>query len=279
MNFWVKLQQICETEMPRPESYGWFHLLFFALSIIAGILLCVTHKKGDDARVRRAVFVTGVLVILLEVFKMFVYSFYIEDNRLIWDFQWYAFPWQFCSTPMYVSLLTGIFKKGKVHHSLMAYLATYALFAGLCVMFYPGDVFIGEIGVNIQTMICHGSMISVGMYLWYSGYVKPHHKTILGAMAVFAVAILCAVTLNELAAVTGILEEHTFNMFFVSPYCEPSLPVYSLVQAAVPYPFCLLIYFLGFSAAAYLILLAVLGISRLVTRCKAKARSADGEAK
>ena len=66
-------------------------------------------------------------------------------------------------------------------------------------------------------------------------------------------------------------------MFFVSPYCEPSLPVYSLVQAAVPYPFCLLIYFLGFSAAAYLILLAVLGISRLVAR--AKARSADGQAK
>jgi hypothetical protein len=67
-------------------------------------------------------------------------------------------------------------------------------------------------------------------------------------------------------------------MFFVSPYCEPSLPVYSLVQAAVSYPFCLLIYFLGFSAAAYLILLAVMGISRLVTRCKTKTRAVDGQA-
>lgn len=53
--------------------------------------------------------------------------------------------------------------------------------------------------------------------------------------------------------------------------------MYSLVRAVVPYPFCLLIYFLGFSAAAYLILLAVMGISRPVTRCKTKTRAVDGQ--
>ena len=197
MNFWVKLQQICETQMPRPEPYGWFHLLFFSLSILAGILLCVTHKKGDDKRVRRAVLVTAIVVILLEIFKMFVYHFYIEDGKLIFDFQWYVFPWQFCSMPMYVGLLTGIFKKGKIHDSLMAFLATYAVFAGLCVMFYPGDVFIGEIGINVQTMICHGSMLTMGIYLYASGYVKAEHKTILRAIPVFAVAVGMAVLMNE----------------------------------------------------------------------------------
>ena len=268
MNFWVKLQQICETEMPRPGNYGWFHLLFFALSIIAGILLCVTHKKGDNRRVRRAVFVTGVIVILLEVFKMFVYSFYIEDNKLIWDFQWYAFPWQFCSMPMYVSVLTGIFKKGKVHQSLMAFLATYAVFAGLCVMFYPNDVFIGEIGINVQTMICHGSMLTIGIYLYGSGYVKTEHKTILRAIPVFAVAVGMAALLNEVVYKSGILGDETFNMFFISPYFEGTLPVYSSVQAVVPFPFCLFIYIAAFSAAAYIMLLGAWGIKMLAHKTK-----------
>ncbi|MBR2622021.1 MAG: YwaF family protein [Clostridia bacterium] len=268
MNFWVKLQQICETEMPRPGNYGWFHLLFFALSIIVGILLCVTHKKGDDARVRRAVFITGVLVIFLEVFKMFVYSFYIEDNKLIWDFQWYAFPWQFCSTPMYVSILTGIFRKGKVHKSLMAYLATYALFAGLCVMFYPNDVFIGEIGVNVQTMICHGSMLTIAIYLYGSGYVKTEHKTILRAIPVFAAAVGIAALLNEVMFHSGIIGDETFNMFFISPHFEGTLPVYSSVQAVVPFPWCLIIYILAFSAASYIMLLGAWGIKKLIKRKK-----------
>ena len=268
MNFWVKLQQICETEMPRPGNYGWFHLLFFALSIIAGILLCVTHKKGDDRRVRRAVFVTGVIVILLEVFKMFVYSFVIEGDQLVWDFQWYVFPWQFCSMPMYVSLLTGVFRKGKIHQSLMAFLATYAVFAGLCVMFYPNDVFIGEIGVNIQTMICHGSMLTIGIYLYGSGYVKTEHKTILRAIPVFAVAVGMAALLNEVVYKSGILGGETFNMFFISPYFDGTLPVYSSVQAVVPFPWCLFIYIAAFSAAAYIMLLGAMGIKKLARKTK-----------
>ena len=268
MNFWVKLQQICETEMPRPGNYGWFHLLFFALSIIAGILLCVTHKKGDDRRVRRAVFVTGVIVILLEVFKMFVYSFVIEGDQLVWDFQWYVFPWQFCSMPMYVSLLTGVFRKGKIHQSLLAFLATYAVFAGLCVMFYPNDVFIGEIGVNIQTMICHGSMLTIGMYLYGSGYVKTEHKTILRAIPVFAVAVGMAALLNEVVYKSGILGGETFNMFFISPYFDGTLPVYSSVQAVVPFPWCLFIYIAAFSAAAYIMLLGAMGIKKLARKTK-----------
>ena len=269
MSFWVKLQQICETEMPCPTSYGWFHLLFFALSILAGILLCVTHKKGDDARVRRAVFVTGILVIALEIYKMFVYSFYIEDNRLVFDFQWYAFPWQFCSIPMYVSALTGIFKKGKIHNSLMAFLATYAVFAGLCVMLYPNDVFINEIGINIQTMICHGSMLTIGIYLYGSGYVKTEHKTILRAIPVFATAVGVAIALNEVMFYSGVLNGETFNMFFVSRHFDGTLPVYSIVQSLIPYPFCLIAYIIAFSLAAYIMMLGAWGIQKIAARKKA----------
>ena len=274
MNVWVKLQQICETPMERPTNYGWFHLLFFALSILAGILLCVTHKKGNDSRVRRAVFFTGVIVILLEIFKMFVYSFYIEDNKLLWDFQWYVFPWQFCSIPMYVSLLTGLFKKGKIHQSLVAFLATYAIFAGLCVMLYPNDVFIGQIGVNVQTMICHGSMLTIGIYLYGSGYVKTEHKTILRAIPVFAVAVSVAALLNEVVYKSGILAGETFNMFFISPYFEGTLPVYSLVQKVVPFPWCLFIYIAVFTLAAYVMLLGAMGIRKLFGKHKTQEKEA-----
>ena len=274
MNVWVKLQQICETPMERPTNYGWFHLVFFALSILAGILLCVTHKKGNDARVRRTVFVTGVIVILLEIFKMFVYSFYIEDNKLLWDFQWYVFPWQFCSIPMYVSLLTGLFKKGKIHQSLVAFLATYAIFAGLCVMLYPNDVFIGEIGINVQTMICHGSMLTIGIYLYGSGYVKTEHKTILRAIPVFAAAVSMAALLNEVIYKSGVLNGETFNMFFISPHFEGTLPVYSLVQKVVPFPFCLIIYVAVFTLAAYVMLLCAMGIRKLASKHKTQEKEA-----
>lgn len=263
MHFLQSLLRILDAQMETPQPYGWFHLLWFAISLIAAVVLCVWHHKGgDERRVRNIVFGVAVTVIVLEIYKMINFSFSYE-NGITFDFQWYAFPWQFCSTPMYVGFLTGIFRKGKIHESLCAYLATYAIFAGAAVMFYPTTVFIGTIGINIQTMICHGSMITVGIYLLYTGYVKLEHKTILKAMPVFATTLLIAVILNEIAYYSGLLETDTFNMFFVSRHCEPSLPVYSLVQGIVPYPWCLLLYIFGFTTAAYLMLLIAMGVRAL----------------
>ncbi|MBQ8309924.1 MAG: YwaF family protein [Clostridia bacterium] len=268
MEFWGNLLQFLDTEMTTPAAYGWFHLLFWVLSVGAGILLCILHRNAGEKRVRRVVFWVAFAVFVLEIYKQINFTFSYTDGVITADYEWYAFPWQFCSMPMYVGLLTGFFRKGKIHDALCAFLATFAMFAGLCVMIYPNDVFISTIGINIQTMICHGSMLTVGIYLWYTGYVKAEHKTILRAVPVFAAAVLVAVILNEVAYVTGLLETDTFNMFFVSPHCDPSLPVYSLVQGSVPYPWCLLIYIAGFSAAAYVILLAVMGIRALVGKIR-----------
>jgi hypothetical protein len=256
-----------DASMDKPELYGSFHLFWFILSILAAVVLCVTHRKGDDSRVRKVVFGTAIVVIILEIYKMINYSF-SYDNGIVFDFQWYAFPWQFCSTPMYVGALTGLFRKGKIHNALNAYLATFAVFAGLCVMIYPSTAFTQTIGINIQTMICHGSMITVGIYLLYSGYVKLEHKTILKAIPVFAVAVLIAIILNETAYYTGLLKSETFNMFFFSRHCEPSLPVYSQVQQVVAYPWSLFIYIAGFSLAAYLILLLGIGVSKAAEKVR-----------
>lgn len=269
MTFWQSVLAFLDSSMQTPESFGWFHLVWFLLSFLVLIPLCRFPKKPSDDHVRRVVLVTALAVTLLEVYKQINYSFSYE-NGIVFDYQWYAFPFQFCSTPMYVGLLAGLTKKGKVHESLCAYLATYAMFAGLCVMVYPNDVFISTIGINIQTMICHGSMITIGIYLFASGYVKLQHRTILKAMPVFAINVALAAVMNEIAYQVGLLETETFNMFFISPYCDPHLLIYSEVQKVVPFPFCLIIYIAGFTAAAYLILLMAMGIGA----CLRKARHA-----
>ncbi len=266
MEFWGRLLQVLDARMEEPKMFGWFHLLFFALSIIGGVLLCLFRKGDNEKFARKWLLITAIISIVLEVYKQINYTFQYDGSVITGDFQWYAFPFQFCSTPMYLSLLAALVKNKKVHDALCAYLATFALFAGLCVMFYPPQVFITTIGINIQTMICHGFMISMGIYLLGSEYVKLEHKTILKAIPVFAVCIALACVMNEIAYFSGLLENETFNMFYISPHCEPSLPVYSLVQQVVPFPWCLIIYIAAFSLASYLILLIAMLIKRLAKK-------------
>lgn len=275
MEFWGNLLKLLDTQMEEPAMYGWFHLLFFAGCIAAGVWLCIKHKQADEAFARQLLLIVFGLSFLLEIYKQINYTFSYDGQTISADYQWYAFPFQFCSTPMYVGLLAGALRKGKVHDALCTYLATYALFGGLCVMVYPAQVFIGTIGINIQTMICHGSMITVGMYLLYTQYVKLEHKTVLKAIPVFACLVAMAMVMNEIARATGLLERETFNMFFISPYCEGTLPVYSLVQAVVPYPWCTVIYIVMFTVAAYIMLL----LGMLANKLSVKSRRANQKIK
>ena len=261
MEFFRKVLEVLDTEMERPCAYGWFHLLFFALSFGVAVLLCALYHKGYIKNVKKVVFITAVAVIVLEVYKIINYGFSYTDG-IEFSFPWSAFPWQFCSTPMYVGLLAGL-TRGKIHDALCCFLATFAVFAGAAVMVHPGDVFIETIGVNIQTMICHGSMITIGIFLYYTNHVKAEFKTILKAIPVFAGCLSVAVILNEVGHSAGLTEDYFFNMFYVSRHEEGHLPVYSDVQAVVPYPWCLMIYILAFAIAAFAVLAVAMGITRL----------------
>lgn len=267
LHFFGKILKILDAEMTEPALFGWFHLLFFALSIITGIILIKKFKNTDKKTVRKILFIAAVITIVLEIYKQINYTFKYDGISISADYQWYAFPFQFCSTPMYIFLLAGLINNDKIHNALCSYLATFSTFAGLCVMFYPGDVFIDTIGINIQTMIHHGAMVTIGIFLLGSGYVKTEGKTVLRGASVFAVCILLATVMNEIAHITGLLDREVFNMFYISPHCEPSLPVYSIVQKHVPYPLCTIIYIGAFTLASYIILM----IAHLIKRIAKKA--------
>ena len=241
--------------MEEPSLFGWYHILWILISLVFAWVLCKSYDRSSrkERHIFRAVFFTAVVVAVFELLKMINFNLVWENGALKADIQWYAFPFQFCSTPMYIGLMTGIFRRGKINDALCTYLASYAVFAGLCVMIYPGDVFIETVLINIQTMICHGSMISVGIYLVYTGRVRV--KDFVKAVPVFLTCVVIALLFNEGAYRVGLIEAgHDFNMFMLSRYCEPALPVFSWVQHHVKYHWELMIYVSVFTLAGYAVL-------------------------
>ena len=265
--------RILDTPMQTPSMYGWFHLLALGMMFVSIALLHKCCRKHSPERVSRVVLIVSFITFLLEIYKQINYNIAYEGGVRL-ELQLYAFPWQFCSTPMYAGLLAGCIRKGKVHDALCAYLATYAVFAGAAVMAYPSTVFVDTIGINIQTMFCHASAVVIGVYLYMSGYVKPEFGTIFKAIPVFLVAVAIAVVLNEAAFFAGILEEHDFNMFFISRHEESELPVYGQIHKALPYPLSVVVYVLGFTAAASGVLLGAMGMSRIRKKRSEKSRVA-----
>ncbi len=239
-----------EGTMATPTWFGWYHIMWLVIMVAVCVLVYIFRNKISKKTVNIILLTTGIVLVIFEIYKQVIYSFDYHgvDQSATWSYRWWAFPFQFCSTPMYLMILAGVLRKGKVYDCLTGYLATYALFAGLAVMVYPGGVFTSEIGINIQTMFWHSSMFMIGFLLLATRTVELKFKTVLKATIVFAIMVTLALVMDILWHFYG--TEGTFNMFYISPYYPCTLPLLEIIYANTPYVVFLLIYIIGFMLVA-----------------------------
>lgn len=270
MNFFEKILHSLEGEMTRPGNYGWFHILSIAIVAAVTVFLCVKYRDTDDKRFRRIMLVCWLVMTVGEIVKQFLFTFEYDGSSPVWDYQWYAFPYQLCGTPLVVLPFVVFLKDGKMRDACITYMATFSLFGGLAVYFYPNDVFVETIAINIQTMVHHGLQVIMGIYIASRNRFKMGVKRYLGGVTVFVGLLLIAVAMNigvyHIFVSKGI--DETFNMFYISPYFECTLPVLSIIYPLVKYPVFLAIYVFGFMLIAAIIYYATKGIVRIVSKKK-----------
>ncbi|MBQ8374808.1 MAG: YwaF family protein [Clostridia bacterium] len=270
MNAFEQFLHSLEGEMERPGNYGWFHLMFVGIILVLTVLACIYFfvKKRPDSHLRIFAGVLWGIIFVLEIYKQLIYSFNFDEATgvVTWDYQWYAFPFQLCSSPLYLLPFVAFMKEGKFRDSIMSFLSTFALFGGLAVFFYPNDVFVGTIGINIQTMVHHGTQIITGVAFLVYNRKKLNFKYFFSGGIVYAVMISIAMILN-LTVPFG--TDETFNMFYISPNFPSTLPILSIIYEQVDYFVFFLVYLVGFFAIAALIF----GIACLVRFLKKLAQT------
>lgn len=242
--------EILDLRMRQPIPYSsfsnsWFHYLSLILMVVSLIIFIKLFKNGSEKSIKKTLLITGILMIVLEIYKQVIFTYQANE------YQWYAFPFQFCSTPMYLYVIYGLSKNKKLDSHLLSFLATFSTFAGLAVMFYPISVYVSTVGINIQTMVHHGLMASVGLAL-LATKTEFNLKTLFKASTVFIILMAVAYLLNTLFQV--FINDGTFNMFFISPEFGTEIPILSMIQPHVPHIVFLIVYAVGFSFMALLML-------------------------
>ena len=272
MPFFAKVLALFQTEIEIPKMYGGLHLAFVALIIAASVLLCVFFRDAKDKTYRRIVLISWILIAVLEVYKQITYTYSFDGTAFVADYRWYVFPYQLCSTPLYIMPFAALLKDGRVRDAMMVYLATFSFFGGLAVILYPGDILTYYLGISIQSLIHHGVQVVIGIYT--AAYLRKRYdfKLLLHALPVFAVLVTIALVMNigVYHAFTAAGIGDTFNMFFVSPYFDCTLPVLSMIYPLVPYVVFVAIYILGFCFVSYLMFLIQKGVTKLAGGIRVK---------
>jgi hypothetical protein len=256
--------------MPFPTMFGLFHLISLIVVILVTVIVAIQFRHGGEKTLRIILLTMAVTTLTFELYKQLVFTFHYDAVNEVsyWSYQWYAFPFHFCSIPMYLAPVAAFLKPGKVRQAIFNFLGTFGLFGGLAVMIYAEPVLISMIGISIQTMIHHGSQVVIGVFLLVSGRVQFNYKAMLGASIIFVIPVLLSILMNVVFYQINGTSLGVFNMFWISPYFATDLPILSLIKPAVPYPIFVIIYIVGFILIATIMLSLAMGIDRLIKQVK-----------
>jgi len=257
MNFFVKFLLFLQTEMTRPEPYGWYHLLWIGLTVLTIALLFLLRKHWGEKQLKWVLGIFGIIAALTELLKQISWSFQWDaaTQTAIWDYQWYAAPFQLCSTPIYLALLCLFLKKGKFRNACLSYLAFVTVLGGLMTILIPDSCFCRDTLVNIHTMWLHCGSFVLAVYLLMSGAVKPERRSWMRGVTVFFIMAAIALALNIGVYHSSVLGDESFNMFYISPYFISVLPVFDAIQQAVPYPVFLGLYLVALTLGSLVVFL------------------------
>lgn len=254
MNFFESIIYALQKEMETPKPFGWFHLMWIGFIIISLFLL--SKMKHNEKRLRIILFIYGFIALVLEVLKQITWSFNYESGVIIWDYQWYAAPFQLCTTPIFVSLGYLFIKNKNIKKALLSYMAFITILGSFLTVIIPTSCFVETILINIHTMWLHCGSLVVSIYLIMKNVVKLKRENLFNSFLVFIIFLIIAEALNIIIYNSGILNGETFDMFYISPYFISTLPVFDVIQQNVPFIMFLLIYifsiFIGGTSVYYI---------------------------
>ena len=194
-----------------PEMFGPFHLGMLAGIALACVLIFLVIRRWREKALLRLIFVLGVVMLLMEVWKQwFAWEYVYRHVFTMW-----FFPWQLCSMAMYCAVLTGVCR-GRFQDALLVFLSTFSLFAAVIALAIPSDMLRVQILFASHGFIYHGIMIVEALAAML--VLRRRKVTFRPAVWLFLGMAAVAEVIN-VAAHMRIGDIHREpNMFYITPY-------------------------------------------------------------
>lgn len=205
---------------PAPPMYGSVHLTFLFLIVIAVWTACYIFREKNRKQVIRILFLTGVILALMEILKqIFLY-------RINGYFDWWRFPFQICSMPMYLCLLLP-FLKGTKQNTVLCYLDSFCLQGAFFALIFPQDMLSAWPFLTIHSFVWHGLLVFIS-FLIITHHMEGRSSDFFHAVMLFLMLAGCAEIINIIGA--RIATHALPDMFYISPYTQTLQPFFRNIE-------------------------------------------------
>lgn len=189
---------------------------------------------SDNALCFRPFFlVCGLLLAASEIWKQLYLTFGINGGC----YDWWYFPFQLCSTPMYVQLLLPHLKKGRLCHALLTFLMCYGTLGGIAAFADTSGMHYPALSLTVHSYLWHILQILTGILAGFALFRGP--GALLSRKAFGDASLLYLAFCAMASLINFFVTPHAvINMFYINPR-------YPMEQVV----FCRLVPYIGNNAA------------------------------
>lgn len=209
------------------HMYGVFHLLWVLLGIPAAVAVAYGLRKMDGGAGKRFLTALWIVFFVSEIYKQLYLTFAVGHG----EYQYWYFPFQLCSMPLYLCLPAAYAKPGKFKSALCTFLCGFSILGGLLTLAFPEDLMNRPLSLTLHGFTWHILLIFLGCWLGFSGYgcTGRYRHNFLGACLVYLVCATLALGLNF-----ALWEPSSqgINMFYLGPM-PSTQPVFSAITEKI----------------------------------------------
>lgn len=175
--------------------------------------LCFLPEAATD----RILFFCGCLLAATELYKQ-LFLFYKIQHQ---SYDWWFFPFQLCSLPMYLCLILPLLSSGRAKTALCTFMQDYNLIGGLAALIIPDGFRHIHWTLTLHGYFWHSLLILIGILIAVSGRSDLSRRGFGDTIPCFALFCMIATVINLLAPGHG-----RADMFYISPYVPSSQPIF-----------------------------------------------------
>lgn len=268
MNPVITWLRMTDWHMDPPAPYSLFHISITAVGIVSAVWLSrrlmrrrtrseetcgVSFDPQADMvqRVCRILFTCGILLAVGELYKQ-LFLYYVVFGT----YNWWYFPFQLCSIPMYLCLLLPMLRRNeRLFRVVCTFLQDFGLLGGIMALAEPSGLMHPYWTLTLHGLVWHILLVFIGLVLAYSRIPLRRPADYLKTLPLLALFCLIATGIN---LATG----GAADMFYISPYYPVTQAVFNQISLRLGTAAGICIYLLCLCAGGFLCHLLAPHLSR-----------------
>lgn len=192
-----------------------FHAAAVLILLPAALAAAWKLRGLSETRAVFLLFLLGIFLAASEVYKQ-LFLYYIENGR---HYNWWYFPFQLCSLPMYLCLLLPVLSP-KARKIVFTFMYQYNLLGALLVFAEPSGLFHPYLALTLHGFLWHGILVFIGFWILFSGRADTCRRQFLTSTALFLICCAAATGINVLARFAASPPWQDADMFYISPFYQ-----------------------------------------------------------